>query len=90
MIMESDTEISFNSNIISNYNICSKKREKKSKVFKDIKLMVKGYIIIFYITIIIIIIFINKKNNLSKIIKRQQQQLNKTNNLSKIIKRQHQ
>lgn len=88
--METDTELSYFSNKISNYKFSSKKR----KLFKVFQYITKGFKAIFYIALITTIILIIKNNNLSQIKQRkeftdkiltleainniQQQQLNKT------------
>jgi len=93
--MEADTEIAYDSNIISNYYLNSKKGKEKSNFSKVIKFLIKAFKIIFYIFIITTIICIIKHGGLSEInqrkvlfdkilnletlINNQQQQLNQTN-----------
>ena len=85
--METDTEITYNSNIISNYNLTprTKKKYKESEVIKYIVKVLK--LILFYIAIIILIIFIIKKNSLSKI-KQRKELTNIILNLEAIINNQ--
>jgi FkbM family methyltransferase len=95
--METDIENIYDPNIISNYNLSSKRKIKKSKRFIAIKFMIKSSKKIFYISIITIIIFMFKLNSLSQkkqrkgltdrimnleaIINIQQKKLNKTNEI---------
>ena len=95
--MEADIETIFDPNIISNYNLSSKRRIEKSKRSKAIKYIVKSSKKILYISIITLIIFMFKLNNLSQkkqrkgltdiimnletIINIEQKKLNKTNEM---------